>query len=261
MNQLSSRCHGWVDQLFQIGELVDPVVPRNPPAVPLHSAEFGDWNAPSQRDLHHLEDQMEIDPAPQKWEGEEFPGAAATYEQGTSFLERFDQDQYSEEWRSNIYYLFASHADWELGLWLTRSGLSMAATDSLLSLALVSCIMSCIHMLSNIAQLKTLPISFRTAQQLRGLVELLPKGPEWRYRVLQTKLTKAPVKFFYHDTVQCLEALFNHPLFHDKMDLIPRRIYHTAERLVHVYTEWITGDVAWQMQVTLFLPPDLLVSD
>lgn len=101
--------------------------------------------------------------------------------------------------------------------------------------------------------MNTLPISFRTAQQLRGLVELLPSGPEWRYRVLETKPTKLPVRLFYRDTVQCLEALFSHPLFHDKMDLIPRRVYRTAERLVRVYSGWMTGDVAWQMQASFRL--------
>lgn len=82
---------------------------------------------------------MDIDPVPPQSEVEEFPGAAATFEQGrVSFLQRFDQDRFSEERRSNIYYPFASRADWELGLWLTRSGLSMAAIDGLLSLQLVS---------------------------------------------------------------------------------------------------------------------------
>lgn len=108
--------------------------------------------------------------------------------------------------------------------------------------------------------MKTLPISFRTAQQLRGLVEILPSGPQWQYRVLHTKPTKSPVRLFYRDAVQCLEALFGHPLFHDKMDLTPRRVYRTAERLVRVYTEWMTGDVAWQMQVGFKISPDIPAS-
>ena len=76
------------------------------------------------------------------------------------------------------------------------------------------------------------------ARQLRSLVELLPSGPKWRYRIMPTaKPTKSPVRLFYRDTVECLEALFQHPLFHDQLDLIPRCVYRTAERLVRVYSE------------------------
>ena len=63
------------------------------------------------------------------------------------------------------------------------------------------------------------------------------------------KPTKSPVRLFYRDTVECLEALFQHPLFHDKLDLILRRIYRTAKHLVRVYSEWMTSDGAWDMQV------------
>jgi Plavaka transposase len=99
--------------------------------------------------------------------------------------------------------------------------------------------------------MKTLQLSFRTAQQLRGLVELLPSGPEWQCRILSPNVpTKSPVRLFYRDPLKCLEALFNHPLFHDKLDLVPRRVYRTAEHLVRVYTEWITGNAAWEMQVS-----------
>ena len=61
--------------------------------------------------------------------------------------------------------------------------------------------------------------------------------------------TKSPVRLFYRDSVECLEALFEHPLFHDKLDLVPCRVYRSAERLVRVYSEWMTGDVAWDIQV------------
>jgi len=98
--------------------------------------------------------------------------------------------------------------------------------------------------------MKTLPLSFRTAHQLHGLTELLPSGPEWQCWVLSPKVpTKSPLGLFYHYPVKCLEALFNHPLFHDKLDLIPRHVYQTAQRLVRVYSEWMTGNAAWEMQV------------
>lgn len=142
MNQSTSRCFGWVDNLVQIGELLaqdseENNIRRGPnlPA-PTHWQPTEEWNAQDQ------EMEMEIDlPDPEPYRGtvEEFPGAAAVFaQQQNSFLDRFDRDKFSHERRTNLYYPFASRADWELGLWLTRSGLSMAAIDSLLSLELVS---------------------------------------------------------------------------------------------------------------------------
>lgn len=140
MNQPSSRCNGWVDQLVQIGEMVEPGE-----VVVQEQAKFGDRHPPSPRDhnFDHSEGEMDVETetAPQSSCVDEFPGAAVIhYEQDSQmpFLKRFDQDRFSQERRSNLYYPFASRADWELGLWLTRSGLSIAAINSLLSLDLVS---------------------------------------------------------------------------------------------------------------------------
>ena len=99
-----------------------------------------DWN-PSAWGSFGSEDKMDIDQPGDPYQGtiEEFPGAAAIYScQQNMFFEHFDWDQFSQERHFNLYYPFASHADWEVRLWLTRSGLSMAAIDSLLSLELVS---------------------------------------------------------------------------------------------------------------------------
>jgi hypothetical protein len=67
-----------------------------------------------------------------------FPGAAEVFGRGTTFLDRFDLDKYSEERKANLFYPFASKQDWEVASWLSRSGLSMASIDKFLSLELVS---------------------------------------------------------------------------------------------------------------------------
>ena len=73
---------------------------------------------------------------------EYYPGVSSTYGQGTTFISEFFNDKYAHLRHKNIFYPFASQEDWQLGLWLLRSGLSMAAIDSFLSLELVS---TCIH--------------------------------------------------------------------------------------------------------------------
>ncbi|KIJ08836.1 hypothetical protein PAXINDRAFT_36830, partial [Paxillus involutus ATCC 200175] len=42
--------------------------------------------------------------------------------------------------------------------------------------------------------------------------------------------TKSPVHLHFQDTLDCIESLFNHPYFIDKLDLTPQQIFETAER-------------------------------
>lgn len=55
---------------------------------------------------------------------------------------------------------------------------------------------------------------------------------------------------YYRDALDCLEFLFSNPLFAGHIDFCPRRVYTTAEKLVRVYSEWMTADSAWEMQVS-----------
>ena len=65
------------------------------------------------------------------------PNTPSTYPGGTTFMDRFFQDQYSSFQKENLYYPFASRVDWQLASWLLHSHLSMATIDSFLSLELV----------------------------------------------------------------------------------------------------------------------------
>jgi hypothetical protein len=66
--------------------------------------------------------------------------------------------------------------------------------------------------------------------------------------------TKRPARLFYRDAVDCLAYLFSNPLFKDWLELSPYRVFETAERLVRVYSEWMSAGVAWGMQVRTQLP-------
>jgi len=79
---------------------------------------------------------------------------------------------------------------------------------------------------------------------------MLPRGPSWKCQIISSiHATKSPIRLFWRDPVECLESLFSNPLFHDKLDFVPRRVYKTAARLLRVYSEWLTGDSAWELQV------------
>ncbi|KAG1796715.1 uncharacterized protein HD556DRAFT_1441400 [Suillus plorans] len=167
---------------------------------------------------------------------EYFRSAAKVYRRGQTFQDWFNVDAYAAHHKENIYYPFASLQDWELGSFLLRSSLSMAAIDEFLWLELV----------------KGLPLSFRTAKDLRGHAELLPPVPKWQYRVISiTHPTKQPVHFYWCDPLDCIEALFNHLLFAKELDLTPTRVYDTVERTMRIYSEWMMGDTTWSMQSQL----------
>ncbi|KAG1831920.1 hypothetical protein DFJ58DRAFT_848119 [Suillus subalutaceus] len=69
---------------------------------------------------------------------EEYDGAGTCYSQdGKTFLDLFDADEYAECRVDNLYYPFTSKEEWEVADYLLRSSLSMAAIDEFLKLSMV----------------------------------------------------------------------------------------------------------------------------
>lgn len=66
-----------------------------------------------------------------------FPHASQNFRGGNTFLGNFDADINAPQRRDNVYYPFADAKDWEMGQWLTLSGLSMLEVDRFLSIRLV----------------------------------------------------------------------------------------------------------------------------
>lgn len=83
---------------------------------------------------------------------------------------------------------------------------------------------------------------------------MLPSGPHWMSKVIPTShATKLPVVLYWRDPLECIASVFNNPLFHNRIDFRPRKVYTTAEKQCRVYTEWMTGNDAWDMQVHTML--------
>ncbi|KAI5988871.1 hypothetical protein F5J12DRAFT_907673 [Pisolithus orientalis] len=167
---------------------------------------------------------------------DDFEGTAKMFGLGPMFMDKFNGDQFSNLQASNLYYPFNSHNEWELASWLLCSGLSMRAIDSFLSLSII----------------QLLNISFCTARALHGLAELLPGRPCWHsMEITPSQPTKHPVHLYWHDPLECIAWLLNHPLFSDQLDFVPRHVYKMPKKLCRVYTEWMTTDDAWCMQSQL----------
>ncbi|KAG1761031.1 hypothetical protein EV702DRAFT_985188, partial [Suillus placidus] len=69
--------------------------------------------------------------------------------------------------------------------------------------------------------------------------------------ISMTHPTKQPVHLYWHDLLDCIEALFNHPHFANELNLTPTRVYNTVDRMIQKYSEWMMGDAAWSMQLQL----------
>ena len=87
---------------------------------------------------------------------------------------------------------------------------------------------------------------------LRGRIEMLPKGSEWLCKPWPTRVpTKLPLNLYYCDAVECLQDLYRHPLLKDSIRHEPFRIFSDAAGISRKYSEWLTGDAAWNIQVGL----------
>ncbi|KAF8425368.1 hypothetical protein L210DRAFT_3421346 [Boletus edulis BED1] len=167
------------------------------------------------------------------WMVDRYVNAGQVMGDGQTFLARFALDSFSVHRKLNPYYPFSTLADWKMANFLLTSGLSMRAINTYLSLELT----------------KTLPLSFQSAKELRFRAEILPSRPVWKFKVVPTTHpTKQPVHLYYRDSLDCIESLFNNPIFAGEMDFSPYRLFTTAERIVRVYTEWMSSDAAWELQ-------------
>lgn len=92
---------------------------------------------------------------------------------------------------------------------------------------------------------------------------MLPKVPQWKSQIISFPgfATKDPIELYFRDSIECLEQLFSNPLFDGHIDYQPRRVFKTPARDVRKYSEWMTSEGAWEMQVSLCARITHLISD
>ena len=104
-------------------------------------------------------------------------------------------------------------------------------------------------MLLTLCQITALGLSFHCARTLRGKVELLPSGPEWKSTVVTMPgyAPKDPLVLYYRDPIKTIEFLLKNPLFSGRIQYAPRQDFDSSGN--RVYSDWITSDGAWDLQV------------
>lgn len=99
-------------------------------------------------------------------------------------------------------------------------------------------------------QVQKMNLSFQTAKDMRSRIESLPPGPQWKAIPWKpSHPTKTPLTLFYRDPLECLQALLSNPLVQDFIEYTPFRLWDSSAKLMRKYSEWLSGDAAWNIQV------------
>ncbi|KAI5994636.1 hypothetical protein EDC04DRAFT_2613138 [Pisolithus marmoratus] len=141
----------------------------------------------------------------------------------------FEMDQYSSFHLTNLYYPFANLDDWEMANFLLQSKLSMAKIDEYLSLKMV-------HPSQQFCPCHALIVfCYLTASQPRNCETELNYLQLGHAGITGLSIHPTPRRFqpFYH----MIYTLF--------------RVFTPAERVVREFSEWMSRDIAWQMQSNL----------
>ena len=103
-------------------------------------------------------------------------------------------------------------------------------------------------------QIKRRPLSFFSAREMRVRIENLPSPPRWKEVEVSIEggTTRDPLTFYYRDGLESFKFLFGNPLFRDHMEYVPRREYTDESKKERLYSEMMTGDLAWSLQVAIF---------
>ena len=95
-----------------------------------------------------------------------------------------------------------------------------------------------------------LKLSFKAAKQLRDWAEQLPPGPVWKSVPISMPYpSKRPLTLFYRDPLDVLQSILHNPAVAGHIGFTPVQIFPTGEKLYRLYSSWLSGTQAWDMQV------------
>ncbi|KAG2139145.1 uncharacterized protein EDB93DRAFT_1253070 [Suillus bovinus] len=155
------------------------------------------------------------------------------YVGGLTFMDVFNQDDYTHQRTEVPWYPFASQKDWEVAYWLMRTNLSMSEIDEYLNLSFT----------------KENSLLFHHTKELHQWVEMLPSGPRWKYEDILTDFPmKHLLRIFYRDPIDCLQSLLSNPQLADCINFNCQRVYKSVDRLSRVYSSFMMGDHSWYLQ-------------
>ncbi|KAG6906603.1 hypothetical protein DXG01_012984 [Tephrocybe rancida] len=160
--------------------------------------------------------------------------------QGLNLLQALEKDKYAHHRNNgNPHYPFASQTEWELVQWMNDASLTQQQIDAFLRLSYV----------------KQNPISIKSARDMRARIEALPTVPKWQHQTFTYPgyKTKDPITIFWRNPLDVVKDLYANPIFTPCLEHNPYRLYPSPTSTDRMYTEFMSGDFAWDYQSTL--PP------
>jgi hypothetical protein len=104
-------------------------------------------------------------------------------------------------------------------------------------------------------QIRVNPPSFKSANDLRHRIESLPAGPQWKSMRISIGgyTTKSPIRLYWRDGLAVIKHLFSNPIFAPSIELAPYRSYESTDTgEVRTYNEFMSADLAWEIQVMFY---------
>ena len=94
-------------------------------------------------------------------------------------------------------------------------------------------------------------------KELKAKIEQLPPSPRWKATTLDVRgfETRSPLTLFWRDAAECVQLIFGNPILAESMEYAPYRIYNSSRKLKQFFAGTMTGEWAWNTQVTPNLPP------
>ncbi|KAG1895084.1 uncharacterized protein F5891DRAFT_1194595 [Suillus fuscotomentosus] len=140
LSQPRSSCHSSICDMVDISQFAESILQlwRSPDPILYHCINLDAY--PSHFNVDFFETEGEESMSAE----EQYKDAGTRYSQdGLTFLDLFDADEYAEYRKDNLFYPFASKEEWEIADFLLRSPLSMAAINEFLALPIVSALHEC----------------------------------------------------------------------------------------------------------------------
>lgn len=87
---------------------------------------------------------------------------------------------------------------------------------------------------------------------LRSWIEALPAGPQWKLQKIASDHypTEKPIHLYYRDGWEVAKWIFGNPVFANHMEFDPKIVSQDAEGKERVFTEYMSGTRAWNVQVS-----------
>ncbi|KAH7099434.1 hypothetical protein BKA62DRAFT_744176 [Auriculariales sp. MPI-PUGE-AT-0066] len=130
---------------------------------------------------------------------------------------------------------FPTKADWDIAEWSTLESVSDAAVTRLLALKSVH----------------SDDLNAKLMRDIHSYIDKLPNTAQFQHKELIIEGQDAPFDCFYRNAVDLVRDLLADPTFDEQLLFRPVHRYTSKSKKSRKYSEWNTGDWAWEIQAHL----------